>query len=109
MYIRDDNFDQKILHDEYFGKKPAALALVAVRLVLLCIMSASFILIFCDIYGYTGNKVLLASVAAYSSGIVYILASVFPSSVVYGGTLAAAAAVIWIFRLPSSIPGRMCV
>ena len=46
--------DEKILHDEYFGEQPPAAFLLTARLVLLCLMSASLIMILCDVYGYPG-------------------------------------------------------
>lgn len=98
MNIYNDISDTRILHDDYFSKRPAAYLLPAVRLVLLCVMAASFILIFCDIYGYSGDKTILAVIGACSAGLVYTLASLFPASLVYGGTIAAAAGFIWIFR-----------
>ena len=35
--------DEKILHDEYFSDQPSAAFLLTARLVLLCLMSASFV------------------------------------------------------------------
>ena len=89
--------DEKILHDEYFGEQPSTALLLAARLFLLCLMSSSFVMIFCDIYGYSGI-IIPASVAAAASGLIYILASLLPPALVYGSVIAASAGVVWLLR-----------
>lgn len=90
--------DEKILHDEYFSDQPSSAFLLTARLVLLCLMSASLVMIFCDLYGYEGMGYIPAAVAAAASGAIYILASVFPASIIYGAVIAAAAGVGWVLR-----------
>ncbi len=90
--------DEKILHDEYFGEQPSTAFLLAARLILLCLMSSSLVMIFCDLYGFTGNIWIPAGVAATASGSIYILVSLFPPAVVYGSVLAASAGVVWLLR-----------
>ncbi len=81
------------MHDE-----PAAVLAPAVRLVLLCAMSASFILMLCELYDYDGSKWALAGIAAGASALVFTLASVLPSGIVYGGVLLAGGGAVWLFR-----------
>ncbi|MBO6229629.1 MAG: hypothetical protein J6O50_03605 [Ruminiclostridium sp.] len=90
--------DEKVLHDEYFGDQPSAAFLLTARLVLLCILSGSFVMIFCDLYGYEGMGYIPAAAAAAASGAVYILASFFPPAIIYGAVVAASAGVFWILR-----------
>ena len=90
--------DEKILHDEYFSDQPSAAFLLTARLVLLCLMSASFVTIFCDLYGYEGIGYIPAGVAAAVSGALYILASIFPAPIIYGAVVAAIAGVGWVLR-----------
>lgn len=78
---------------------PAAVFLTpTVRLVLLCVMSASFILMFYEFYELPGNKWEWAGLAAAASGLVYTLASVLPSVLVYGSIVAAGGVVGWLLR-----------
>ncbi len=90
--------DEKILHDEYFSDQPSAAFLLTARLVLLCLMSASFVTIFCDLYGYEGMGYIPAAVAAAASGALYILASVLPAPIIYGAVAAAIAGIGWVLR-----------
>ena len=90
--------DEKVLHDEYFSDQPSAAFLLTARLVLLCLMSASLVMIFCDLYGYEGMGFIPAAVAAGASGALYILASLFPAPIIYGAVIAAAAGVGWVLR-----------
>ncbi len=92
------NDNDKVLHDEQFAKKPAAYLLPVVRLVLLCILSGSFVMMICELYEYTGDRWELTLLSAALSGTVFILASVLPSGLVYGGILFAEAGVIWLLR-----------
>ncbi len=90
---------EKILHDEYFGEQPSSAYLLTVRLVLLCLMSASFVLVFCDLYGAPDGGILIpALTAAACSGFIYILASVLPSGLIYGSVAAALAGIAWVLR-----------
>ena len=90
--------NEKILHDEYFSDQPSAAFLLTARLVLLCLMSVSFVTIFCDLYGYEGMGYIPAIVAAAASGALYILASIFPAPIIYGAVVAAIAGVGWVLR-----------
>lgn len=90
--------DEKILHDEYFGDQPSAAFLLTARLVLLCLLSASLVMIYCDIYGFPGSVTVPVCVAAALSGILYILASLFPSSLIYGGAVVSIAGFLWLCR-----------
>ena len=98
MDFKYESGDNKILHDEYFGKKPAAAYLLTVRALLLCVMTASYVILFCQLYGYRGGLLIPAAAAAGASGIIYILASLFPAAIVYFTVLAATAGTIWIMR-----------
>lgn len=98
MSFRKDHSNEKILHDEYFGEQPSAAFLLTARLALLCLMTGSLVLIFCELYGYEGNAFIPAGISALASGFIYILASVLPAPIVYGAVLTAAAAVIWFLR-----------
>ena len=90
--------NEKILHDEYFGEQPPAACLLAVRLVLLCLMSSSLVMVFCDLYGGGMDMLIPAVTAAALSGIVYILASLFPAPIIYGAVTAAAGGILWVLR-----------
>ncbi len=96
MEIQNEN--DKIQNDDFFGKKPGAYFLPAVRLLLLCLMSGSFVMMICELYEFTGDRWGLTWLSAGVSGIVFILASLLPSGIVYGGIIAAEAGVIWLFR-----------
>ena len=90
--------DKKVFHDEYFSAKPSAVGLLAARLALLCVMSGSFVSIFCKLYGYSGNVLIPVSIAVGASIVLFTLTSLFPPVFVYGGVSAAGIAFIWIFR-----------
>ena len=90
--------DKKVFHDEYFSAKPSAVGLLAARLALLCLMSGSLISIFCKLYGFTGNILIPVGIAVGASAVLFILTSLFPPSIVYGGVSAVGLVFIWIFR-----------
>ena len=98
MNFRKENNKEKILHDEYFGEQPSAAFLLTARLVLLCVMTGSFVLVFCEMYSYMGNALIPAGIAALAAAWIYILASVLPAPIIYGAVLTVAAAVIWVLR-----------
>ena len=98
MSFRKEHNKEKILHDEYFGEQPSAAFLLTARLVLLCVMTGSIVLVFCGLYSYTGNALIPAGIAALAAAWIYILASVLPAPIIYGAVLTAAAAVIWVLR-----------
>lgn len=96
MEIQNEN--DKILHDDFFGKKPAAYLLPLVRLVLLCVLSGAFVMMICELYDFPGDRWGLTWLAAAASGIVFTLASLLPSGLIYGGILITEAGVIWLLR-----------
>ncbi|MBQ3841631.1 MAG: transglutaminase domain-containing protein [Ruminiclostridium sp.] len=98
MSRRKEYSNEKIIHDEYFGKQPSAAFLLTARLVLLCVMTGSLILVFCGLYGYEGNAYIPAGIAALAAGVIYILASVLPAPIIYGAVMTAIIAVVWVLR-----------
>ncbi len=98
MDVRYEPGDNKILHDEYFGKKPSVVFLLTVRLVLLCVMSCSFIMLFCDLYGFSGNRWIPALISVGVSFATYILASLFPAGIVYGAELIGVSLAVFLMR-----------
>ncbi|MGN0655778.1 MAG: transglutaminase family protein [Ruminiclostridium sp.] len=91
---------QRIMHDAYFTKKPAVFGLMTVRLALLCTLCVSAVLFFADLYYFTVDRFLIAGAAAAMTAVVFVLASVLPSSAVYLGITALAAAAGFFFRKP---------
>ncbi len=87
-----------VLHDEYSLHRSSAAVRLTARLVLLCLMSASFIAIFCDIYKFQGNVLIPAVIAAVTSGIIFTLASVFSPTAVYGAFIVLTAVILFIVR-----------
>jgi len=92
------NDKDKTPYDGHLGKQPSAVLSLAIRLVLLCLLSASFFLMICDLYEYTGNKWELAGLAAAAAGLTFTLASVLPTGLVYGAEILAAAVPVWLAR-----------
>lgn len=90
--------DDKVLHDEYFGEQPSAAFLLAVRLVLLCLMSASLVMIYCDIYGTNTDTLIPVGIAAGFTGIVYTLTCVCPPAIIYGSCFFAGCGTLWVIR-----------
>ncbi len=72
-----------ILHDAYFNKPPCLIRLFLVRLVLLCGLSSSAIWAISDLYCYDGDKLFICLIPAIVAAVVYILATVVPSWIVY--------------------------
>lgn len=72
-----------ILHDAYFNKPPSLIRLFLIRLALLCGLSASAIGAIVDLYLFEGDLWKIYGVAALGAGVIYILASILPTSVVY--------------------------
>ena len=91
----DKNKSRKLPEQQ---RQPAVVLAPAVRLVLLCVMSAAFIMMPCELYEFEELKWVLAGIAAGASALVYILASLLPPSLVYGGVVLAGGGVLWIFR-----------
>lgn len=91
---------QRIMHDAYFTKKPAVFGLMTVRLALLCTLCVSATLFFADLYYFTVDRFLIAGAAAAMTVVVFALASILPSSAVYFGITALAAAAGFFFRKP---------
>lgn len=79
-------------------RQPAAVLAPAVRLVLLCVLSAAFILMFYEFYELPGNKWEMAGIAAAASGLTFTLASLLPPVLVYGSIMLAGGAVLWLLR-----------
>ena len=73
MGFGNKNTGSKVLHDEYSLHGSSAAVRLTARLVLLCLMSASFVLIFCDIYNFQGNKLIPAVIAADRDGLTSII------------------------------------
>ena len=88
------------MHDAYFTKKPAVFGLMTVRLALLCTLCVSAVLFFADLYYFTVDRFLIAGAAAAMTAVIFVLASVLPSSAVYFGITALAAAAGFFFRKP---------
>ncbi len=78
--------------------QPSVVLAPAARLVLLCVMSAAFIMMPCELYEFENYKWAFAGIAAGASALVYILASLLPPSLVYGGVILAGGGALWVFR-----------
>lgn len=72
-----------VLHDTYFNNPPSLIRLFLIRLVLLCGLSASAIYATGELFIMKNGLAEAAITAALASGAVFVLASLFPSGIVY--------------------------
>ncbi len=72
-----------VLHDTYFNNPPCLIRLFLIRLVLLCGLSASAVYAIGDLFLMEQGFTEAAITAAAVSGVVFVLASLFPSGLVY--------------------------
>ncbi len=88
----------KVIHDTYKYKKQSLVAIFVIRLVLLCVLSASTVHFFADLYSFETDRFLISVIAVGITAFTYIVASLLPSVPVYGGIILSLAAVMWIAR-----------
>lgn len=77
------NEQSAILHDAYFNKSPGLIRLFLVRLVLLCALSATASWAIHDLYLTEIDPIAMCGISAAAAGILCLLASFFPSGIVY--------------------------
>lgn len=84
-----------ILHDAYFNKPPCLIRLFLIRLILLCGLSVSALLAIADLYIIHIDMVIPCVVTATAAAVIYTLASLFPSGLVYLASLGGLAGVFF--------------
>lgn len=72
-----------VLHDTYFNKPPCLIRLFLVRLALLCGLSVSAVYALGDLFLMENGLTEAAAAAGIAAAVVYVLASLFPSGIVY--------------------------
>ena len=72
-----------VLHDTYFNSPPCLIRLFLIRLALLCGLSASAVYAIGDLFLMEYGLTEAAITAGITSAVVFILASLFPSGIVY--------------------------
>ena len=89
------NEQSAILHDAYFNKSPGLIRLFLVRLVLLCALSGTASWAIHDLYLTETDPLVMCGISAAAAGIICLLASFFPSGIVYMLCLAGMGALLW--------------
>ncbi len=77
-----------VLNDTYFNKPPCLIRLFLIRLVLLCGLSASAVYAVGDLLLFEHGLTQAAIAAGTASAVIFVLASLFPSGIVYFLSLA---------------------
>ena len=81
--MKKENRQNTVLHDTYFNKPPCLIRLFLIRLVLLCGLSASAVCAIGDLLLIEYGIKEAAITAVISSAVVFVLASLIPSGIVY--------------------------
>lgn len=92
--------NSSILHDAYFNRPPRLIGLFLIRLALLCALSACAVWSLTDLYLLRELQLPLCLAAAGFTAVLFTLASLLPSGLVYFGTAALGGLICFLLREP---------